>query len=38
MVLIVYKKTENNQFMYETAANTPIEVVIRELVESINES
>lgn len=36
MVLIHYKKTETNQFLYETPANTPIEVVLKELVESIS--
>lgn len=36
MVLINYKKTENNQFLYECPANTPIDKVIHELVESNN--
>lgn len=36
MVLIHYKKTELNQFLYETPANTPIDLVIKELVEGNN--
>ena len=34
MVLINYKKTENNQFLYECPAKTPIETVVHDLVES----
>jgi len=33
MVLIHYKKTDYNQFLYEVPASTPIEQVINELVE-----
>lgn len=34
MVLIHYKKTELNQFLYECLACTPTDQVIKELVES----
>jgi hypothetical protein len=34
MVLLHYKKTEMNQFLYETPANTPIEIIIKEMTES----
>jgi len=36
MVLINYKKTENNQFLYECPAKTPIETVVHDLVEVNN--
>lgn len=36
MVLLHYKKTEHNQFLYETTVNSPIEKVIDELVEVSN--
>ena len=34
MVLIHYKKTEFNQFLYEVSNETPVEKVIDNLVES----
>lgn len=36
MVLIHYKKTDLNQFLYECPASTPVELVIHDLVESIS--
>lgn len=35
MVLIHYKKTELNQFLYECPGSTPTDLVIKDLVESI---
>lgn len=35
MVLIHYKKTELNQFLYECPASAPTDQVIKDLVESI---
>jgi hypothetical protein len=37
MVQLHYKKTEHNQFLYDTTVNAPIEDVIRNLVESKRE-
>ena len=34
MVLLHYKKTDHNQFLYETSGNRLIDDVINELVES----
>lgn len=34
MVLIHFKKTENNQFLYETKASIPTDELIKELVHS----
>jgi uncharacterized protein YndB with AHSA1/START domain len=36
MVLLHYKKTEHNQFLFETTVNAPVEKVIEELVEGKN--
>ncbi len=33
MVFLHYKKTDTNQFIYETKASTPIEEVLNDLVE-----
>ncbi|KAM3142240.1 hypothetical protein pb186bvf_005649 [Paramecium bursaria] len=36
MVLIHYKKTELNQFLFETPANTPVDQLLKDLVEINN--
>lgn len=36
MVLLHYKKTEHNQFLYETKVSIPVEQIINELVEVNN--
>lgn len=35
MVLLHYKKTDHNQFLYEVNGNTPISEVLEQIVESI---
>ncbi len=34
MVLIHYKKTDFNQFLFETTVNIPVDELIKQLVES----
>lgn len=35
MVLLHYKKTDHNQFLYEVPGNTPVSEVLEQIVESI---